>query len=126
MSVGVHSGQFLLCLVGESHRELVITGPAATETVIMEGTADAGEIVVSPATAQRLPISFLGGAKEPGVLLRRAPGIPADQEISLTEPTGVDLAIGVPVALREFLLAGGDDPEHRVATVAFVHFDDCR
>src|SRR5436309_2430638 len=36
MSVGVHSGTFNFFLVGESHRELMITGPAASETVLME------------------------------------------------------------------------------------------
>ncbi|MFL5738163.1 MAG: adenylate/guanylate cyclase domain-containing protein, partial [Actinomycetota bacterium] len=44
MSVGVHSGTFSFFLVGDSHRELIVTGPAATETVTMEGTAVAGEI----------------------------------------------------------------------------------
>ena len=51
MSVGVHSGDFHFFLVGGSHRELVVTGPAASTTVTMEGTADAGQIVVSPTTA---------------------------------------------------------------------------
>lgn len=124
MSVGVHSGQFLLFVVGSSHRELVITGPAATQTVIMEGTADAGEIVVSPATASRLPPSVLGDPKGPGVLLRRAPGRDSDHAVPEVAPTNADLATAIPVALREHLLAGGDDPEHRVATVAFVHFDE--
>ena len=55
MSVGVHSGRFHLFLVGESHRELMITGPAATTTVAMETIATAGEIVVSNATAATLP-----------------------------------------------------------------------
>ena len=68
MSVGVNSGRFLLCLVGASHREFVITGPAATETVLMEGTADAGEIVVSHATARVAD----GGARR-----RERPGCPA-------------------------------------------------
>jgi class 3 adenylate cyclase len=123
MSVGVHTGEFLLFLVGGSHRELVITGPAASTTVTMEGTADAGEIVVSPATAARLPAASLGDGKGPGVLLRRAPGAEGNAEPRLTDPTGADLALAVPAGLRDFLRAGGDDPEHRIATVAFVHFD---
>ena len=124
MSVGVHSGQFLLFVVGASHRELVITGPAATETVLMEGTADAGEIVVSPATARLLPAACLGEQKGPGILLRRAPGGTPEARDLVSTPTRADLAIGIPVALRDHLLAGGDEPEHRVATVAFVHFDE--
>jgi class 3 adenylate cyclase len=39
MSVGIHSGSFDFFLVGASHRELVITGPAATATVDMEADA---------------------------------------------------------------------------------------
>jgi class 3 adenylate cyclase/predicted ATPase len=123
MSVGLHTGEFLVFLVGGSHRELVITGPAASTTVTMEGTAVAGEIVISPATAAQLPASSLGEAKGPGHLLRRAPGTPGDAEPRLTDPRGADIALAVPIGLRDFLRAGGDDPEHRIATVAFVHFD---
>src|SRR5919199_1789698 len=60
MSVGVHSGEYLLFAVGESHRELLIAGPAATEVVRMEHEAATGEIVVSAATAARLPEGCLG------------------------------------------------------------------
>jgi class 3 adenylate cyclase/tetratricopeptide (TPR) repeat protein len=123
MSVGVHSGRFLLFLVGGSHRELVITGPAATETVTMEGTADADEIVVSRATAALIDPVALGEPKGTGVLLRHAPGRPRDEVAPPVAGTGAPLGLGLPRRLRSFLLAGGDDPEHRVATVAFVHFD---
>src|SRR5437588_7056092 len=52
MSVGLHSGRFDFFLAGDPsiHRELVIAGPASTETVLMEQTAEAGEIAVSSAT----------------------------------------------------------------------------
>jgi class 3 adenylate cyclase len=60
MSVGVHSGTFLFFLVGSSHRELFITGPSASETDDMEGTAVAGEIMVSKVTAAALPQKVLG------------------------------------------------------------------
>jgi class 3 adenylate cyclase/tetratricopeptide (TPR) repeat protein len=123
MSVGVHSGRFLTFLAGASHRELVITGPAATETVTMEAIADAGEIVVSPATAALIRPASLGDAKGLGVLLRHAPGGSRNEDPRPIDPTSARLAVGLPVRLRNHLLAGGDDPEHRVATVAFVHFD---
>ena len=48
MSVGVHSGSFDFFLAGGLHRELILVGPAATTTIAMESTADAGETVVSP------------------------------------------------------------------------------
>ena len=123
MSVGVHSGRFLTFLVGGSHRELVITGPAVTETVTMEATAEAGEIVVSPATAALIRPASLGAVKGLGVLLRHAPGGSRNEDPRPVDPTSARLAVGLPVRLRNHLLAGGDDPEHRVATVAFVHFD---
>ena len=55
MSVGIHSGAVHLFRVGASHRELLVSGPAATVTTEMETTADAGEIVVSSATRALLP-----------------------------------------------------------------------
>ncbi len=67
MSVGVHSGLFNFFLVGESHREFVVTGPGASAVVEMEGTADAGEIVISAATAAALRPSLVGPAKGPGI-----------------------------------------------------------
>ena len=38
MSVGVHSGLFNFFLVGESHREFIVTGPGASAVVEMEGS----------------------------------------------------------------------------------------
>ena len=122
MSVGVHRGLFHFFLAGDSHRELVITGPAASETVEMESAAAAGEIVVSPATSASLPASALGAPKGPGILLRRAPTsarFEAAEDVPIT--AGVEACI--PVAIREHVLAGSLEPEHRQVTVAFVHFD---
>ena len=123
MSVGVHSGRFLLFLIGDSHRELLVTGPAVSRTVEMEGIAEAGEIVISAETAAALPRSVLGLPRADGFLLRRVPpglelGLPLD-----AHPDRTDLLGCIPVALREHLLAGVDEPEHRPVTVAFVHFD---
>ena len=70
MSVGIHSGTVNLFMVGASHRELLISGPAASATVKMEQTAEAGEIVVSQATASALPPGAIGTAKGPGFLMR--------------------------------------------------------
>ena len=124
MSVGVHSGTFDFFLVGGSHRELIVTGPAATQVVTMEGTADAGEIVVSPSLAERLPRGCVGDAKGTGFFLRSAPaGEPPSAVWALPEVAD-DLMLGsVPVATREHLLAGITEPEHRQASVAFIHFD---
>ena len=124
MSIGIHRGTFLFFLVGESHRELVITGPAATETASMEGMASAGEILVSSAMAELLPDAVIGRPKGEGFLLRSAP---AARSLDVRAPEltleGTDLLSCIPQAIREHVLSGHDEPEHRVATVAFVHFD---
>ncbi len=124
MSVGVHSGSFDFFLVGASHRELIVTGPAASETVLMESTADAGEIAVSAATAAALPAAVVGQAKGPGFLLRKEPGGLSkprhDPEFSVPPE---DLLQAIPTAIREQVLAGLNEPEHKRVTVAFIHFD---
>lgn len=123
MSVGVHSGRFHLFLAGESHRELVVTGPAASETVRMESAAGAGEILLSPATAALVDRDALGAMKDEGYLLKRAPiaALPAG-----AEPAGArtrqDLAAFVPVAIWNHVCAALGESEHRQVTVAFVHF----
>ncbi len=124
MSIGAHTGTFHFFLVGGSHRELVVTGPGTSETATLEGAADAGEILISPAMARRFRQSAVGRAKGPGFLLRRAPALatgPVGYEVTPT-PEGVDLTTCIPVGLRESL-AETRAPEHRRATIAFVHFD---
>ncbi|HJR18270.1 MAG TPA: adenylate/guanylate cyclase domain-containing protein, partial [Actinomycetota bacterium] len=121
MSVGVHTGTFHFFLVGHDHRELIVTGPAATQTTLMEQTADAGQIVISPETAAALPARSLGAKKGAGVLLRNAPEA-ADPGIDpILE--GFDPASCIPVAIREHLLGGGGEPEHRQACVLFMRFE---
>ncbi len=124
MSVGIHSGLFHFFLVGASHREFIVAGPGASTVVTMEGTADAGEIVLSPNTASALRPTVVGAAKGPGFLLRRAPSVPADSFVPFEQVADdVDLVRGIPVGLREALVTAHPESEHRRVTVAFVHFD---
>jgi class 3 adenylate cyclase len=51
MHAGLHSGEIAFFLVGESHRELIVSGRSATRTVELESAAVAGEILVSAETA---------------------------------------------------------------------------
>ena len=124
MSVGIHSGRFHFFLVGDSHRELIVTGPAASTTVAMEGTADAGEIVISGDTARALRSGAVGRPKGSGFLLRRPPAVPRDSFVpfEVVQP-GVELIRGIPVGLRETLTSAHQESEHRRVTVAFLHFD---
>jgi class 3 adenylate cyclase/tetratricopeptide (TPR) repeat protein len=122
MSIGISSGAYDFFLVGDLHRELVITGPGATQTVLMESAADAGEVALSPATAAALDPRCLGKSKEPAILLRRGPSVVGGREGWVSGVEELDLLSCVPVAVREHLLAGGGEPEHRPLTAAFIHF----
>jgi class 3 adenylate cyclase/tetratricopeptide (TPR) repeat protein len=123
MSIGVHSGSFDTFLLGASHREFVVTGPAASTTVSMEGTASAGEIVVSERTASALSASDLGSRKGEGQLLRRCPSVTGAPTPRDPVDYGVDLSRCVPVAILDSAVRSGNEPEHRTVTIAFIHFD---
>lgn len=138
MSVGVHSGDFDFFLVGdpEIHRELLISGPAASTTAEFESAADAGQIGLSAATAALLPDRLLGPPLLDGRLLRTAPDLAepsshltqhpgTDGEQRRTEADGatsIDPAEALSPPIRAHLLGGGSEPEHRAITVAFVQF----
>lgn len=128
MSVGIHSGTFDFFLVGDLHRELIVAGPAATHTVLMESTAEAGEILVSEATAHQVDPGLVGPGKGDGFLLKGAPTVPAEEAELPPDVSDLDLSGCLPVGIREHLLSGSGEPEHRHVTVAFIEFqgaDDC-
>lgn len=124
MSVGVHSGEVAFFLAGGSHRELIVAGPAVTKTVEMENAAQAGEILISPATAAALSPSAFGDEVRGGHLLRRMP-----DASTITHPdshageTPAHPEEYISVAVREHLESAGAESEHRQVTVAFLHFD---
>ena len=125
MSVGVHSGEYTMFVVGDSHRELLIGGSAATAVVEMESAASSGHIVVSPQTARCLPRSCVGPSVGPGFLLARCP--PAPEWVSppgLVTPADEVIAPFLPDAVRTQLKEGSGSiaPQHRTAAVAFVRF----
>jgi class 3 adenylate cyclase/tetratricopeptide (TPR) repeat protein len=122
MSAGLHSGQVNFFLVGSRHRELIITGPAATGTAVMEAAAEAGEVAVSPETAALLGPGLTGGVKGPGYLLAAAPHVPPHPVGRVRDVTGLDLGRYLPPPLAENLLAGEHGGEHRRVSVAFVEF----
>src|SRR3954468_23682362 len=122
MSVGVHSGDFDFFLVGdpEIHRELLISGPAASVTAVTEAAAEAGQIGLSRAPSSLRDPRLLGPPLLDGHLLKRAPVIdplPPWPDVRLIEPSAV-----LPPPIRTHLLSGTIEPEHRLITVAFVQF----
>ena len=124
MSVGVHSDEFLLFAVGRSHRELLITGPAATAVVRMEKEAASGEIVVGAATAAALPEPCVGAPRGAGRLLRAPPPVIRRYEAPLPDTIDTTHAPdALSTELRAHVLAGPQPPEHRIVTVAFLRFE---
>ena len=124
MSVGVHSDTFHFFLVGDPayHRELIVSGPAASTTAIVEGIASAGEIGLSASTAALLDPRWVGRPKEKAFLLRAAPDVP-EVGIPLTgDVRDLDLKVVLPLGIREHLLAKPGEAEHRTIAVAFVQF----
>lgn len=123
MSTGIHAGAIDFFLVGDSHRELLVTGPIASTTTQLEAAADAGEVVVSETIRERIPSSFVGEPKGSGWLLRKRkidlePCGPVGQFQVLDDvPESL-----IPSGLRAQLSSGLDGTEHRIATVGFVKF----
>ena len=125
MSQGVHTGWVHLFKATGSHTELIVAGPCASHVAQMEGTADAGEIVISAATRDRLGSHAAPDAKGEGWILkwRTARVDPCGPKVLLSpsdETAGADVATLIPTGLRPFLSSGSPDSEHRHATVAFV------
>ncbi|HEY6836585.1 MAG TPA: AAA family ATPase [Gaiellaceae bacterium] len=120
MHVGVHGDDYDFFLVGQSHRELLVIGPGVTRTVEMEGGAEAGEILVSAETAARLPSGLFAEPKSGGLLLNAPAGVAAD-ESPLPPLESVNIGSAVPGPVRRHLEAGETEPEHRQASVGFVH-----
>jgi len=122
MHAGLHTGRFQFFLVGESHRELLVAGPAASRTVEMEAASEAGEILLSPETAQLLHADTLGEEKGPGKLLRAAPDIRGEL-VPLPDVEGLPIELAVPASLRAQLLEVGPlEGEHRHAAIGFIRY----
>jgi class 3 adenylate cyclase/tetratricopeptide (TPR) repeat protein len=122
MHAGLHSGRFQFFLVGESHRELLVTGPAASRTVEMEAASEAGEILLSGETAALLDEDTVGDERDGGRLLVSSPDVRGTVE-PLPSIEGIALETAVPAPLRAQLLEVGPlEGEHRNAAVAFIHF----
>src|SRR6056297_1368295 len=81
MTVGAAAGPFDVFLVGSGYRELLITGPRATEVIRLEGEAAKGDTLVDAMIAERLPDSMKLREEHGGSVINRVdPG----SEISAT------------------------------------------
>jgi len=120
MSIGIHTGMFSFHFLGQRHRELLITGDAATVTAALEATAEAGDILMSPTTAELLPPLCLGDAKGPGILLVHAPRCDVVDDLE-PSPSGEVKGL-IPELVLDHLVSGGGIGEHRQVTIAFLEF----
>ncbi|HVE91072.1 MAG TPA: adenylate/guanylate cyclase domain-containing protein, partial [Actinomycetota bacterium] len=121
MSAGVHSGTFHLFLAGNSHRELVVTGPGASATVRAESGASAGEILLSAGAVRAADPRLLGEPREGGRLLGKVPEAPPP--VPAPPVSGESVArVFVPQAIRRHIEGGGAEAEHRTVALAFVKF----
>ncbi len=123
MSIGIHTGAIDLFRVGRLHRELIVTGPVASDTARLESAASAGEILVGPAVREALPKGSADSPKAPGYLLKwRSPrlqghGIVARRPVP---PEAVELSLEA--GLRSHLSQAKVESEHRFAISGFVSF----
>jgi len=117
MSVGVHSGKLEFLLVGARCRELIVTGGAVTTLTRMEAIAGPGQIVVSCETADAL-----ADAGE------RRPDVPCDEGLLLRSRPDAErlyaplLEVDYGDAVRDHILGGAIESEHRRVTTGFIKF----
>ena len=123
ISQGMHAGRFLLAVVavGE-HDELIITGPAATRTVDLEGEAEPGQILLSHEAAAYLAPSMIGKATETGVLLRRSRSDTPPRETTVRTPLDASVAARYLPPSQLAQIEAGAPAEHRLVSVAFLKF----
>ncbi|HSM65014.1 MAG TPA: adenylate/guanylate cyclase domain-containing protein, partial [Ilumatobacteraceae bacterium] len=120
MTVGIAAGPFDVFLVGSGYRELLITGPRATEVIRLEGEAAKGDTLVDPLIAEHLPADMKLREEHGGWVITGSTG---------DEPSGPrerhlghdDLSPYVPAAVVEQLAAfSGTGGEHRLVSVGFL------
>jgi class 3 adenylate cyclase/tetratricopeptide (TPR) repeat protein len=120
ISQGIHSGTFDLHLVDAGHRELLVVGPGMSATVNCEGSAERGQVLLSPDAAALLDPKLLGERTADGHVLAETPSLGAwsGQDGGAV---GDQVEPFVPEWLMEQTTAGRV-AEHRVVTVGFVFF----
>jgi class 3 adenylate cyclase/tetratricopeptide (TPR) repeat protein len=124
MSIGVTTGKIEFFTAGSVHRELLVAGPAATETVTLEAIADAGEIALSHTLAACLEPACIGAPKEQALLLAAPPDIERKRAPDVGIVREEDVAGCIPVAARAHVLLEKSEPEHRTVTAAFIDLMD--
>jgi class 3 adenylate cyclase/tetratricopeptide (TPR) repeat protein len=120
MTVGAAEGPFEAFLVGDQHRELILSGPNASHVIHLEGEADKGDTVVSTGIADALPDALrvrehAGGWVISGQVDQEKTG-PAERSTDGASLDGL-VPAAVEAHFEGFAELGG---EHRIVSVAFL------
>ena len=120
MTVGAAAGPFDVFLVGSGYRELLITGPRATEVIRLEGEAAKGDTLVDALIADQLPDDMKLREEHGGWVITGStgdePSGPGPRDLR-----GENLRAYVPDAVIEQLAAFAElGGEHRLVTVGFT------
>lgn len=119
--VGAHSDVFDVFLAGRLFKQLIVAGPAASQVVLMESEAGAGNVLASEQLAEVLPTDWRGVRTEDGW---RLPSQLPDSDL-VASPTEVESISGAnrlvnPVIANELSSVDELGGEHRPAAVAFL------
>jgi class 3 adenylate cyclase/tetratricopeptide (TPR) repeat protein len=120
MASGLVTGPCHFFLVGRHHRELIVCGPTASRTLALEDAADAGEVLVSPRTAEAL-VGLVAAPREDAFLLDPA-AAPAELPPPPDEDDVTVVTDLLPPLLRLPIEEDAVEAEHRHAAAAFVKF----
>jgi class 3 adenylate cyclase/tetratricopeptide (TPR) repeat protein len=118
-SAAVASGPVHLFLAGDRFRELIVAGPTTSEVMGLEKDAEAGEVLLGPATRARLDETCHGTRRADGAAM-----LTARPEVAYALPPAPQLddpARGLPRALHDHLGPKAES-EHRQVTVGFAQF----
>lgn len=127
ISIGIATGEVVIDLVGDSDREMLLSGEAVDRVIAAEETATAGQILLTDNLAD-----VLGEAAEPaaGGFLE----LLDDPDIAplLDEPPDVrfsanaDFSAFISPDFRDRLTLSVQQGEHRTASIGFVRFEGLR
>jgi class 3 adenylate cyclase/tetratricopeptide (TPR) repeat protein len=124
MSTGIYTGPCHFFLVDATHHELIVAGPAATQTIALESDASAGQILISERTAAALESGWVGAPRN-GNGARLLREIDEDDavvaHIAADDPAR-ELEPYIPAPLRAQLLLEAGEAEHRQVTAAFLKY----
>lgn len=128
MSIGVHSGQIDLVLATSPIRDLLVVGPAATAVTTAEKYAERGEVLISRPTAallaRELGVGEVGPVREGGGVLLEVPIPEASDRQEWPTPSirPESILSAVEPSLRQHIVDGDVQPEHRHIAVGFIQF----